>query len=299
MANGRALGGLGHEGASLVGGASGACTDAELLGRYLDGQDPEAFEAMLARHGPRVLRVCRQVLGRSADAEDAFQSTFLLLARKAGSIRRRESLGHWLHGVAHRVAVRSRANARRREARERVLPIRPDGPPPGAETDLDELRQALHEEIDRLPERLRRPILLCYLEGRTTADAARLVGCPASTLKERLSTGREQLRRRLSRRGLTLTALLLMLLLMPGRTPADEVPPRLLAEALRKAPGPRRPGRGRGVGPPAPLGRRLLVASAVAAILLGVGVAAVLAAPTPRRGTWLFWFLEAARKFCH
>ena len=141
-------------------------SDGELLGSFVENRDAKAFEVLMTRHGPRVLRVCRQVLGSSQDAEDAFQSTFLLLAGKAGSIQKGDSLGHWLHGAAHRIAVRSRVDATRRRRRE-SKPRQTSEESEPAKVETDEVLRILHEEIDRLPAWLRDPIRLCYLEGIT------------------------------------------------------------------------------------------------------------------------------------
>ncbi len=152
-------------------GAVGMMSDAQLLDRFVSRRDEAAFEELVNRHGPMVLRVCRGVLGDDHDAEDAFQAVFLVLARRGLLIRRRESLASWLFGVAHRVAARARrslARRRRHEARAALdgsavsEPIRDDEP------DLF----ALHQEIDRLPERLRTPVVLCYFQGLTCAAAA-------------------------------------------------------------------------------------------------------------------------------
>lgn len=215
--------------------APGARTDEELLERFVGAGDVEAIEAIVIRHGPRVLGVCRSVLRRPHDVDDAFQATFLLLARKASTIRRRGSLGHWLHGVAHRLAVRSKVKASRREALERerrevAMAIHH----PEDEMDRDETHQIVHEEIDRLPQRLRESILLCYLEGHSNQSAASLLGCPTSTLKERLARGREILRGRLARRGLALSTALLLLLL-PRTSTAGEVSRGLVKSTVQLA----------------------------------------------------------------
>lgn len=272
-------------------------SDGELLGSYVENRDAKSFEILVSRHGPRVWRVCRQVLGHTQDAEDAFQSTFLLLAGKADSIRKGDSLGHWLHGAAHRIAVRSRLNATRRRVREnrvRPTPDRSTGP----DVDADEVHRALHEEIDRLPTRLREPIRLCYLDGMTNIEAARLLGCPPSTLKERLASGRDRLRRGLDRRGLT-TVPMLLLLRLPDRT-RRETPPAPLVRATINAARQHReplwqgPIPGLRGSPP-----RLGVIASTATTLLALGASLILLLPTPPRGTWLAWLIEAARKACH
>ena len=179
--------------------------EGELLRRFATRRDPVALEALVARHGPMVLGVCRRALGGNWHAsEDAFQATFLVLARRAGAIRNPDRLGPWLHGVAHRVAVRSRANIARRRARERPgseeVAMEPSST---GEPDFDraELRAALDEEVRRLPEKFRDPIILCYLDGLTHDEAASRLRCPVGTVRSRLSTGRARLRDRLTRRG--------------------------------------------------------------------------------------------------
>ena len=270
--------------------------DDELLASYLGRGDEDAFGAILARHGPRVLSVCRQVLGRSAEVDDAFQGTFLLLATRAGAIRNPESLGAWLCGVAHRIAVRTKVRTRRRTALER----RADPPPgPSGEDDVDlpQVRRVLHAEVDRLPERFRGPVLLCYMEGRTNEEAARLLGCPAGTLKDRLARGREILRGRLDRRGVGLTVAFLLLVL-PGSARAEEVPAWLVAATADAARG--RAGRG-GRAARASSGfaaARVAPAAALATALLTSTFAWVLFQPSPARGTWARWVLDLAHKVC-
>src|SRR6266851_5319021 len=181
--------------------------DSDLLQRYLDRRDEAAFAALVERHGPMVLGVCRSVLRHQHDAEDAFQATFLVLAHKAGSIRRRDGLGSWLHGVAQRVSLKARVNGLRRQALEaKAAPPLPHS----AKDDLtwNELREILHAELAVLPERLREPLVLCYLEGLTQDEAARRLGWTATTVKGRLQRGREILRGRLERRGVALPAIL-------------------------------------------------------------------------------------------
>ncbi|MDG3005349.1 sigma-70 family RNA polymerase sigma factor [Paludisphaera mucosa] len=175
--------------------------DAELLGRFLDRGDgaQAAFEAILARHAAMVHDVCRAVAGSDADAEDAFQATFLVLACRAASVRRRGSLASWLFGVARRVAVRARANAARRRAHEsRAREAAPTAYDP---TEPDDAVTMLIEEVDRLPARYRDPIVLCHLQGLTYEAAARRLGCPLGTLSIRLKRAKLRLRDRLERRG--------------------------------------------------------------------------------------------------
>jgi RNA polymerase sigma factor (sigma-70 family) len=182
--------------------------DQELLNRFLALDEPEAeeaFQALVRRHGPMVLGVCRYILGQVHDAEDAFQATFLVLARKAGSIRDRQVLGRWLHRVAYRIAVGSKTDSDSRRAHERRAAER-SAVPPGPEHDPTRsvLRLVLHEEVDRLPATYRSAVVLCYLEGRTNGEAAALLDWPVGTVKRRLSRARELLRSRLTRRGLAL-----------------------------------------------------------------------------------------------
>jgi RNA polymerase sigma factor (sigma-70 family) len=180
--------------------AADALTDGELLDRYRLGRDEAAFELLVRRHGSLVLGVCRRVLRDAHLAEDAFQATFLILARKMRSVRRRATLAGWLYRVALRVALRAR------RGRDRSPPLAEE--PAVEEPDLlawRDLRPVLDEELARLPERLRLPVLLCYVEGHTTAQAARLLGCPRGTILSRLATARARLRDRLVRRGVELS----------------------------------------------------------------------------------------------
>ncbi len=187
-----------HRAALPHGGAE--LTDRELLDRYVSGHDEAAFEELVRRHGPMVLGVCRRILRNSQDAEDAFQATFLVLVRKAATVRPRGLLGNWLYGVAHNTALKANAMRRKRQSREREA-----GTLPRPESD-DEARQQLQERLDeelsRLPEKYRVAIVLCELQGQTIKEAARQLGCPQGTVATRLSRGRALLARRLSRHGL-------------------------------------------------------------------------------------------------
>ena len=184
-------------------GAASNLTDGQLLGRFAARDRGSAgsapFAILVERHGPMVLRTCRDVLGDPDDARDAFQATFLVLVRKADSIRGRDSLASWLHGVALRVAAHARADAARRRRHERRageiarLSVAVEGP--------DDLGPRIREEVGRLPDRYREPVVLCYLEGQTCEDAARILRWPVGTVKSRLARARERLRRRLSRFG--------------------------------------------------------------------------------------------------
>src|SRR5215471_4666947 len=178
--------------------------DGQLLQQFVGQRDEGAFAALLQRHGPLVFAVCRQVLQDPHDAEDAFQATFLVLARKAASIRRHESLAAWLHRVAVHLAQTARISAAKRRRHERQV-VRMAQESPLDEVALRNWQPILHEEIDRLPEKYRVPVVLCYFEGKTHEAAARQLGWPLGTVKGRLARARETLRVRLARRGLALT----------------------------------------------------------------------------------------------
>ncbi len=183
-------------------GSLGNVSDGQLLDRFLERREggEAAFESLVARHGGMVRVVCRNVLGSAEEADDAFQATFLVLVRQAASIRKKDSLGPWLHGVARRVSLRARRDAARRHARERTG-FRVVGSPLPDES----LAEALHEEIARLPEKYRSPIVLCDLEGHSHAEAARSLDWPIGTVSGRLSRARALLRSRFARRGLALS----------------------------------------------------------------------------------------------
>jgi RNA polymerase sigma factor (sigma-70 family) len=195
--------------------------DRELLERFMATRDEAAFAELVGRHGALVLGVCRRTLRREQDAEDAFQAAFLVLARKAGSIRKSESLSSWLVGVAWRSAARLRVELaeRRRHERNSVVDRSPDRAITVSEEPPDpswrEVQEALYEELARLPEKYRAPLVLCYLEGQAQCAAARQLGCSEGVLRGRLDRGRERLRQRLARRGITLSAALLTAALIP------------------------------------------------------------------------------------
>jgi RNA polymerase sigma factor (sigma-70 family) len=187
---------------------SGHLSDQQLLQRFLTDQEEAAFAGLVRRHGTLVLGVCRRVLHNLHDAEDAFQATFLILARRAASIQKQESLGSWLHGVAYRVALKARtrtANRKQHELKEASGLVANSL----ADVKGSELVEALDEELQHLPQRLKAPLVLCYLEGRTRDEAAVQLGWSVSTLRRRLEQGRDLLRSRLVHRGLTLPAALL------------------------------------------------------------------------------------------
>jgi RNA polymerase sigma factor (sigma-70 family) len=194
-------------------------SDAVLLERFVARRDESAFATLLARHGPMVLGVCRRVLHEVQDAEDVFQAVFLVLARKAGSLRRPQSLAAWLYGTARHLALKGRRGDARRRQRERdSLPRSSSLPDPLDQLAARELLLVLDEEIDRLPQTQRLPLLLCGLEGRSHAEAARLLGWSVGSVRGRLERGRKQLHARLARRGLAFTGALVMLEVSQGGT---------------------------------------------------------------------------------
>jgi RNA polymerase sigma factor (sigma-70 family) len=181
--------------------------DRQLLERFVTRRDESAFAALVRQHGPMVLNVCRSVLHHEQDAEDSFQATFLVLARKAESIRQPEAVAGWLCEVAYRVAVKARAaSARRRDEEQRGTPMA--AADPTLDMTLRDLRRVLHEELGQLPEKYRVPLVLCYLEGRSHEEAAGQLGWSKGAFRGRLDRGREHLRRRLAARGVALSAVL-------------------------------------------------------------------------------------------
>src|SRR5262245_55228387 len=185
---------------SLAGPTVHGLSDARLLERFVAGRDEGAFELLMWRHGAMVFGVCRRMLPNRHDAEDAFQATFLVLARKAASVARGEAVGAWLARVAYRVALRARAELTRQAWRKGPAVEQPAAPP--AAPEQADLRRALDEEINRLPVGQRAVVVLCCLEGKTGEQAARELGCPPGTVSSRLTRARDRLRRRLARRGL-------------------------------------------------------------------------------------------------
>src|SRR5262245_35360990 len=193
-------------------------TDGELLECFLARRDEAAFEALVQRHGPMVLGVCRRVLKNQADAEDAFQATFLVLVRKATSVVPRALVGNWLYGVAHNTALKAKAMNTKRRAREREAGGMPRREAP--EEVWQQLQALLDEELSRLPDKYRVPIVLCDLEGKPLKEAARQLGWPHGTVASRLARGRTMLAKRLARHGLTLSAGALAAALSQGAAPA-------------------------------------------------------------------------------
>jgi RNA polymerase sigma factor (sigma-70 family) len=259
----------------------GRLPDPELLCRFVAGRDEDAFAALVQRYGGLVFAVCRSVLRHRHDAEDVLQATFLVLARKAGSIRSQTSVGSWLHGVAYRLALKARGQAVRRGARSPAS-APSDPPDPLDDLTLREAREVLHEEVQRLPERYRAALLLCYWEGLTHAEAARRLSWKKGTLKEVVERARALLRCRLSRRGLAPVAVLPAALLVPRS--AFAVSPALVRSLSRAAPAfaagepisvasASALALARGVLTPTPLGRLTSAMTLLLAVALAGGVA--------------------------
>ncbi len=206
--------------------------DRDLLQRFHARHEEAAFHTLLRRHGPMVLDVCRGVLGDPHEAEDAFQATFLVLAHRAGSIRKGASLGSWLHGVAHRTALKARARSVARQKHEARAPVREASQ--ADDLTWREVRQVLHEELAGIPERYREALVLCYLEGGTHQRAAARLGLGERTLRERLERGRELLRVRLVRRGLG-PAALLVAAAWPAAHASAQPPSALVSGAVQGA----------------------------------------------------------------
>src|SRR5262245_30576746 len=203
-------------------------TDRQLLEGYLLRREEAALEALVRRHGPMVWGVCRRILFDHHDAEDAFQATFLVLVRRAASIASREFVANWLYGVAHQTALKARATAARRRAREKLMaevpePVAPPGP---ARSDL---QIWLDGELQSLPAKYRAPLVLCDLEGKTRQEAARELDWPEGTVAGRLARARGMLAKRLLRRGLGLPAAGL------SAVPTADVPAALTASTIKAA----------------------------------------------------------------
>jgi RNA polymerase sigma factor (sigma-70 family) len=209
--------------------ATANAPDRQLLDRFARQHDQEAFSALVERHGPMVLRLCRRLLVDDQEADDAFQATFLVLARKIPNLAEHASVAPWLYGVAYRIACRARSAGVRR----RVLdwePVDQTNPGPPAEASWREVCGALDEELQQLPDRQRAPLILCYLQGRTRDEAAQQLGWSLGTLKRRLEEGREALRGKLLRRGLQLATLLAVL-----EVTANPLPAALLSRTTQTA----------------------------------------------------------------
>jgi RNA polymerase sigma factor (sigma-70 family) len=187
----------------VVGQETAGLEDSRLLERFLTERDEAAFEALVRRHGPMVMGVCRRILRNPDDVEDAFQATFLVLVRKAGSIAKRELLGNWRYGVAYHTARAARSAVERRRAKEAKAVARQQPPEESAWLNLLPL---LDQELSRLPDKYRIPVILCELEGKSRQDVARQLGLPEGTLSSRLARARAMLARRLTQRGVTLAS---------------------------------------------------------------------------------------------
>jgi len=183
--------------------------DGELLHRYTTGRDEAAFELLVRRHGPMVLGVAQRVVRESHAAEDVFQATFLTLARKAKSLRRHDALSGWLYRVALRIALRARTSSSVRARSIHVNTTATESQTPNNSLEWSELREILDEEVNKLPERFRTAVVLCYLSGKSTEDAAKEIGCPRGTILSRLANARKRLQGGLSRRGYAIPATLL------------------------------------------------------------------------------------------
>lgn len=211
--------------------------DVALLNRFIAEQSDRAFAELMQRHGPMVLGVCRRILRNSQDAEDAYQATFLLLVQKSRAIRRPEQLANWLFGVAYRVSVRIKARAARRGNADMGLIdaiVDSSAVDAGHEANRAELRLVLDEELHRLPEKYRIPLILCYLQGKTHVEAAEVLGCPSGTMSSRLAQARDRLRGRLAKRGLVFSAAVLAATLAE-ETYAETLPAVLLESTARAA----------------------------------------------------------------
>jgi RNA polymerase sigma factor (sigma-70 family) len=216
-------------------GVVGGLTDGQLLEQFTcrRGEAAEvAFAALLQRHGPMVLRACLEIVGNDHDAQDAFQATFLILARKGRTLWVKDSLGPWLHRVANRAAIRVKTTANRQRAIERRVAESGENRSRFETRSREDIGQALHEEVDQLPSHYRLPIVLCDLEGRSYDEAARYLGCPVGTVRSRLARGRERLRGRLVRRGLAPNVDLASSAIVSNATPMT-VPAALLESTIQ------------------------------------------------------------------
>jgi RNA polymerase sigma factor (sigma-70 family) len=220
MARGSLYDLVGHVRRLLGGREACALSDGQLLERFINLRDEAAFEQLMQRHGSMVLGVCRRVLTGEQDVADAFQATFLVLLRRARAIRHSRALGSWLYRVAFSAAVKARASAIRQEAlKKHMAGILQTVPPPG--DGGRELRAVLDEELQRLPDKYRSPLVLCYLEGRSNEQAATELGWSKGTVSGRLARARELLRGRLTRRGLALPSSFLAAELAQEAVPAN------------------------------------------------------------------------------
>ncbi len=209
-------------------------SDRDLLRRFLDQHDERAFEALVRRHDRLVRSAIAKVLGNAPDAEDAYQATFLVLVRRARAIDWRAGLGPWLHGVAHRVAVKAQVRRVKRARREGSA--RPHQPILPADLSWQEACDLLHAELNRLPDKYRIPLLLCYLEGKTREEAGAVLGVTSGTIRGRVKRGLDVLRQRLARRGVALSVGLLAILAAPSDIAAATSPAAVVAAVRGAAP---------------------------------------------------------------
>jgi RNA polymerase sigma factor (sigma-70 family) len=203
-------------------------TDGQLLQRFIDAHDERAFEALVLRHGPMVLGVCRRVVGSVDDAEDAFQASFLILVRKGKTIGNPELLGNWLYGVAYRTALEARGKNARRRCHEIQVTHMPH-PAIAADGDRSELVGLIDRELNRLPHKYRVPVVLCDLQGTSRREAARRLGIPEGTLSSRLASARNMLAKRLKRAGVTVSGMALATVLAQNAAPASVPAPLVLS----------------------------------------------------------------------
>jgi RNA polymerase sigma factor (sigma-70 family) len=206
-------------------------SDAQLLEAFLAGRDDIAFKVLVDRYGPMVLGVCRRVLRHMQDSEDAFQATFMVLVRRAGSLKKRESVGNWLYGVAYRTALQARNKKLRRRRKEGEVRVQVPGESVVDAASRPEIQALLDQELSRLPEKYREPIVLCDLLGKTKRQAAKELACPEGTVASRLGRGRALLRKRLSRSGADLGLGTVVL----GQNIAQPVPTALASATVKAA----------------------------------------------------------------
>src|SRR5262245_48668290 len=279
--------------ALFEGGSLGGLSDGQLLERFVERREEAVFEAIVRRHGPMVWGVCRRVLRDHHDAEEAFQTTFLVLARKAGSLMIREKLGNWLYGVAYQTAMKARAMRAKRRGREVQVPEMPE-PETGSRGDRDGPSEWLDRELCGLPEKYRTPVILCELEGRSHKEAAGQLGWPVGTVSSRLSRARAMLARRLARRGVSLSAAGLAAMLAresaAAGMPAGLVGPTVRAASLFAAAG--------ATAGTVPAGVAALTREVLRAMLLSkikIAVAALLAGVAVVAGVGLACLAQATR----
>jgi RNA polymerase sigma factor (sigma-70 family) len=265
--------------------AGAAPADADLLRRVVADRDQAAFAALVRRHGPAVRAACRRVVGDTPDADDAFQATFLVLWQSPGRIQRSGSVGAWLYGTAHRIACQARAAAARRRRHETHVSTLAPRETLAPDLGWQEACAALHEELNRLPDRYRLPLVLCYLHGLSRDEAAGQLGWTIDSVKGRLERGRDRLRRRLMRRGIDLSAGLLTALV--GETSSAAVAPTVLVRTVVEAAAgvPSKAVAALVHGPVAVTHGKLAVAVVVVSLAMaGAGVGLFVPAEAPRAG---------------